>query len=155
MAGKDGGGYDVFDGFLDKAAHGASTHFGVIALVDENLFSFWSEDDGNFLWFESAVGGGDDQIENLQQIVFAERLKQTNFVEAIQEFGFEFVAGDQVFDKSFFEIGDLFAGGDFFTNGVGASVGGGDDDAVAEGNFAVFGVAQDAFVKNLEQGGQN
>ena len=38
---------------------------------------------------------------------------------------------------------------------VGAGVGSGDDDGVAEADLAVFFVAEDAFVEDLEQGGED
>ena len=61
---------DVFDGFLDDAAHGASTHFGVVTFFNENLFGARSKIDGDFLWFESFVGGSDDKVENSDKVLF-------------------------------------------------------------------------------------
>lgn len=45
--------------------------------------------------------------------------------------------------------------GDFLTDGVRAGVRSGDNDGVAETNFAVFLIAEDAFVENLEESGEN
>ena len=64
-AGKDSGGDDVLDSFLDDAAHGAGAHFGVITFVNEDLFGFGSDLDGDFLGFEGFVGRSDNEIKNL------------------------------------------------------------------------------------------
>ena len=42
------------------------------------------------------------------------------------------------------------ASGDFLADFFGAGIGGGDDDGVAEADFAVFFVAEDAFVEDLQ-----
>lgn len=60
LAGKDGGGNDIFHGFLYDAAHGASAHFGVVAFVYEELFGGGVYYYGDFLGFEGFVGGGNN-----------------------------------------------------------------------------------------------
>ena len=60
-----------------------------------------------------------------------------------------------MFNELFFEIVNFAASGDFFTDGVGAGVRRSDNDAVAEADFAIFFVTEDAFVKNLEEGSED
>ena len=64
-AGEDGGGDDIFDSFLNNTAHGAGTHFGIVASFDKDLFSFGADVDGDFLWCESFVGRCNHEIKNL------------------------------------------------------------------------------------------
>ena len=62
---EDSGGDNIFDGFLDYATHWTSAHFRIVAFFDENLFGFGRKSNGDFLWFESFVGGCDDKIEDV------------------------------------------------------------------------------------------
>ena len=66
VARKNSGGDDIFDGFLDNAAHRASAHFGVIAFVDEDLFGLGADGDGDFLRLESFVSRSDDEVQDLE-----------------------------------------------------------------------------------------
>ena len=59
------------------------------------------------------------------------------------------------FDELVFEIVDGDTGDDFFTDFVGAGIGSGDNDGVAKRDFAVFFVAEDAFIENLKESGED
>ena len=82
----------------------------------------------------------------MEKIVFGKRLEDADFVETVEELGLEFAAGDEMFNEIFFEIVDMGACGDAVADIGGASIGGGDNDTVAEANLAVAFVTEDAFV---------
>ena len=134
---------------MDEATHGAGAHFRVITLVDEDLFSFGGNLDEDFLGLEGMVGGGENEVEDLIEVIFRERFEETDFVETVEKFGLKFAGIDEVFDEGFFEIFDGVAGSDLRADFVGAGVRSGDDDGITKTDFAVFFVAKDALVENL------
>ena len=59
---ENGGGDDVFNGFLDDTTHRAGAHLGIVALVNEDLLGFGSDIDGDSLGFKSLVGGSNNEV---------------------------------------------------------------------------------------------
>ena len=140
---------------MDDTAHGASTHFWIVTTVDEDLFGLGGDFDGDFLSFEGFVGGSDNEVEDFDEVVFAEGLEDTDLVETIEKLGLEFARRNERVEKFLFEIVDVGAGGNLVADEISAGVGSGDNDRITETDFAIFFVAKDALVKDLEKSGED
>ena len=62
---------------------------------------------------------------------------------------------DEFFDELLLKFADINTRGDFFANNIGTGVRGGNNDGITEADSAVFFVAKDAFIKDLEEGGKH
>src|SRR5438093_9499864 len=65
---------------------------GIVALADEQLLRFLGEPDVDLPLFEALHQPGDLDVDDLLQVLAAERMEEDDFVDAIEELGPEVIA---------------------------------------------------------------
>src|SRR5579864_6760076 len=147
----------VFDVLLQGAAERARAIAAVgQGLVENPLLGVVGDGDGDRFLRQVRIELRNHELENLDQVVFAERVEDDDFVDAVQELGIEGTL-DLVPDQLFDLVGDVvFLGGceaqAFALLQVPrADVRGHDDDRVLEVDRVAQTVGQLAVFKNLQQ----
>src|SRR5215470_2345764 len=79
----------VLDKLLDRALQGTGTESRVVALVEEQFFGGVGQLDRDFAVGQETAKVFEAQIDNLDQLLLAERTEHDHVVDTVQELGFE------------------------------------------------------------------
>ena len=121
-------------------------------MLYEDCLCFRFERDGNLARSERLVCAGDDDIYDCHERFFCERLEDANLVEAVEELWLELAVRNHVVREAFFNERHIHALVDIIANKIRTSITSCYDNCVAEADFTVSSIAEDAFVEQLKQG---
>ena len=129
LAGDDFPADEGLNGVLDIPAQGPGAVHRVIGLINDEVFGGVGEGDGKLLVGEPAVEAGDQQVDDVSDIVFGQRLVKDDFVQPVEELGAE-GSLEQLADLAAGLLRDFAVRADAVQQILGAQVGGQDDDGV-------------------------
>ena len=136
---------------MNNTSHRAGAELWIIAAVGEQVAGISIDGDGDLLRLERTINVGKNEVKDLGQLSFAKRRKDTNFVKAVDEFRLKFTAVNKRIDEFSLKLSKVVARIDRFANMVSAGVTSGNDNCIAEANFAVLNIAQDSLVEKLQE----
>ena len=135
---------------LQEAAQGTCAVDGVVGAVDDKLLGLFGQLHGELLVGQTAVEAGEQQVDDVGDVVLGQGLVEDDLVQTVEELGAE-GALEQLIHLLPGLLGDLSVLADAIQQELAAQVGGEDDDGVLKVHGASLAVGDPAVVQDLQQ----